>query len=71
MKIIDETRVKILSGTYHHIGMIARVREVKSNGDCVIVLGPERTPSNISQIDTNPDNEQNSVKQGFIAIVVK
>lgn len=71
MKITEESRVKILTGIHHHIGMTARVKDIKSNGECTIVLGPEKIPSNISEIDTNPDNEENSVNQGFTSIIVK
>jgi len=71
MKINDDARVKILSGFHFQIGMIARVKDIKSNGDCTLVLGPERIPSNISNIDTNTDNEKNSVNQGFTSIIVK
>ena len=71
MKIIDDSRVKLLVGIHHHIGMVARVKDIKSNGDCTIVLGPEKILSNISQIDTNADNEKNSIKQGFTSIIIK
>lgn len=71
MKITEDSRIKILSGTHYHIGMIARVKDIKPDGECTIVLGPDKFSLNISQIDTNSDNAENSVKQGFSAIIVK
>ena len=72
MKIIEDTRIKILSGTSYHIGMIGRVKDIKPNGDCTVTVGPEKIETNISSIDTNWEHtDKQSSNSGFTMIVLK